>query len=140
MFYDWSECVTMSVLGITKHSSCNQCIDTLSIKLYCIVAIKLYCIAETVQCKELKRTWCCACYWFSLCTPLVLGSEWWKNLAGFTSTRPWLILKSISRWVCHLRCSRFVYIRCVSMDVAAPVMSPCSCWSSTWQLSIVVSQ
>ena len=26
MFYDWSECV-MSVLGITKHSSCN-CIDT----------------------------------------------------------------------------------------------------------------
>ena len=26
MFYDWSEC-TMSVLGTTKHSSCN-CIDT----------------------------------------------------------------------------------------------------------------
>ena len=26
MFYDWSECV-MSVLGTTKHSSCN-CIDT----------------------------------------------------------------------------------------------------------------
>ena len=22
---DWSECVTMSVLGTTKHSSCNQC-------------------------------------------------------------------------------------------------------------------
>ena len=27
MFYDWSECV-MSVPGTTKHSSCNQCIDT----------------------------------------------------------------------------------------------------------------
>ena len=27
MFYDWSECV-MSVLGTTKHYSCNQCIDT----------------------------------------------------------------------------------------------------------------
>ena len=25
--YDWSECV-MSVLGTTKHSLCNQCIDT----------------------------------------------------------------------------------------------------------------
>ena len=27
MFYDWSECV-MSVLGTTKPSLCNQCIDT----------------------------------------------------------------------------------------------------------------
>ena len=27
MFYDWSEWV-MSVLGTTKHSPCNQCIDT----------------------------------------------------------------------------------------------------------------
>ena len=27
MFYDGSKCV-MSVLGTTKHSSCNQCIDT----------------------------------------------------------------------------------------------------------------
>ena len=117
-----------------------QCIDTLSIKLYCIVAMKLYCIVETVHGKELMRPWSCACSRCNLCTPLVLGSEWWKNLAGFTSTRPWLILKSISRWVCHLRCSRFVYIRFVSMEVAVPVTCPCSCWSRTWQLSIVVSQ
>ena len=27
MFYDWSECV-MNVPGTTKHSSCNQCVDT----------------------------------------------------------------------------------------------------------------
>ena len=38
MFYDWSECV-MSVLGTTKHSSCN-CIDTWQksyFVLYCTV-------------------------------------------------------------------------------------------------------
>ena len=43
MFYDWSECV-MSVHGTTKHSSCNQCIDTWQysyIILYCIVLGRL---------------------------------------------------------------------------------------------------
>ena len=48
--------------------------------------------SETVLGKEWQRTWCCACSWCSVCAPLVLGSEWWKKLAGFMSTRPLLIL------------------------------------------------
>ena len=36
--------------------------------------------------KGWKRTWCCVCSWCSRCAPLVLGSQWWKKLAGFMST------------------------------------------------------
>ena len=43
IFYDWSECV-MSVLGTTKHSSCN-CIDNCYIVLYCTF---LYFVVESM--------------------------------------------------------------------------------------------
>ena len=38
---------------------------------------------------------CLVCSWCSLCATLVLGSERWRRLAGFTSTRPLSILYSI---------------------------------------------
>ena len=45
MFYDWSECV-MSVLGTTKHSSCNW---HLAIKLYCLLAVSAEDICAKVE-------------------------------------------------------------------------------------------